>query len=342
MTANGSMPFLDGMTIAGPEPRPPRLTRLDTVMMATTPPPPIPWLVLPLVVRGGLTLLAGREGIGKSMLAMGVAVGVATGAGDVGPFAVERGRVLVVDAENGPGEIHRRVRSLGLDPEAAGQVATYVTEAGDVLNQLAELEGVVDAEAPDLVVLDSFRSLWTGKENDSDTTGPALDRVRNLARRSGAGILLLHHASRAGDYRGSTAIGAAAEIVVGMSRADDDPEPDRFALRWSKCRPAARPRPAWVRLDVEMGTLVSLEVAEPFEGGDAPPEAPVRDALAPRVRVVLEGAAAPIPRAQVARAVGRDPRDRTVGRILDRFAEMGHAERVAAGWRWGVASGTPL
>lgn len=341
---NGSAPtYLEGMTVAQAHARAPRLTRLDTLKMASTSPPPVPWLVEPLVVRGALTLLAGREGIGKSLLAMAVAVGVATAARQVGPFEVAPGRVLLVDAENGPGELHRRIRSLGLDPEAAARVATYVTEAGDVLNQLDELAGVMDAERPDLVVLDSFRSLWSGKENDSDATGPALDAVRNLARRSDAGVLLLHHASRAGDYRGSTAIGAAAEIVVGMSRADDDPQPDRFVLRWSKMRPAARPAPAWVRLDVEMGTLVSLEVAEAFDTGEPQaPQAPAREALAPRIRTVLEQAPGPLPRAEIARQVGRDPKDRTVGRVLDRFAEMGHAERSEGGWRWRVAGGSPL
>lgn len=285
------MEFTTGLTVAGPGARAPRLTRQDTLMMASTDAPPVPWLVRPLLVRGALTLLAGREGVGKSMLAMAVAVGVAGDAGQVGPFDVQAGRVLVVDAENGPGELHRRIRGLGLTTKAAQQITLYTTESGDVLNDLAELDGVIGAEQPDLVVLDSFRSLWTGKENDSETTGPALYAVQNLARRTGAAILLLHHASRTGDYRGSTAIGGATEIVVGMSRAPDDPQNGRYVLRWGKMLPTARPAPVWVRLAVELGCLMSLEEAEPFDAEQVSGAAtPAMDDLAPRVLGVLEDA----------------------------------------------------
>jgi RecA-family ATPase len=41
---------------------------------------------------------------------------------------------------------------------------------------------VIVDERPNLIVLDSFRSLWAGDENKSDEVAPTLDRLRNLIR----------------------------------------------------------------------------------------------------------------------------------------------------------------
>lgn len=49
-----------------------RLTRLDTGQMLRTPPPDVPWLVEPVLADGLLTIVAGREGEGKSMLSRSV------------------------------------------------------------------------------------------------------------------------------------------------------------------------------------------------------------------------------------------------------------------------------
>ncbi len=44
-------------------------------------------------------------------------------------------------------------------------------------------------------------------------------------------------------------------------------------------------------------------------------------------------------RADIARAAGREPKDRSVGRVLDDLEREGKAERAEGGWR-GVAGGT--
>jgi AAA domain len=300
---------------------PRRIALLDVGKMATTPPPLVPWLVEPLVARGCLTLLAGREGLGKSMLSMAVAVAMATGQEMAGPFRCTAGRVLVIDAENGHGEIWRRVRGLGLDSEAVENLAIGETLYPDVLSDLEELADVISKTNPDLVILDSLRSLWGGKENESDAAGPALDRIQRMARTYDVGVLLLHHASRGGDYRGSTAIGAATEITAVMSRAEGDDDPTRFVIRFAKMRPARRPVPMWLRLSADLGVL-ELEEAEPFSGADEPVKGrpPVaREELSDKMLRALSGRV--LRRADLIRAVGRDSKDRTARRVVDRLVE---------------------
>lgn len=81
----------------------PKLRVLDVERMLATEPPPVPWIAAPLLVRENVTMLAGREGQGKSMLALALAAAVGHGA-TVAGIACEQGKALVIDAENGENE----------------------------------------------------------------------------------------------------------------------------------------------------------------------------------------------------------------------------------------------
>ena len=132
-------------------------------------PPPVPWVIEGLVVRGALTVLNGREGEGKSLLAMALATGVALGENQAG-MNCRAGRVMILDTENGAYETHRRVHALGLP----GTVEMYEPVDGqrfDLRTDLADLDRLLAEHKPDLLILDSFRTLWTGEE-----TTPARSR----------------------------------------------------------------------------------------------------------------------------------------------------------------------
>ena len=312
-----------------------RLRAYDVSRMLTSEPPPVPWVVEGLVARGVLTLLAGREGIGKSMLTIALAVAVASGGGDVAGLTCHGGRVLIVDAENGEAEVHRRIRSLGLPDEAVARIGIYGCDAGDLLNEggLGDLADVLGAFGPDLLVLDSFASLWRGDENKAEDVGPHLDALRNLIRSHGAGVLLLHHAGKAmgTEYRGSTAIGAASEIVTRLSRHEDDDDPDRFRLTCSKVRPARRWPPRWMRMHAdEAGVFV--DAAEPPGGvGGRPPDA--RDGISADVLAVLRTSDGPMSQSAVIRALGRPARDNTTRRALAALITEGLVTKADDGYR---------
>ena len=262
-------------------PREAQLRQLDVARMVCEDPPPIPWVVEGLVVEGMLTIAHGRQGEGKSLLAESLAAGVAL-AEEVASYACRLGRAVIVDAENGPYEIHRRVRTLGLPGE---NVDMYEANAFDLRRNLDALEEVLNQHRPDLLILDSFRSLWCGDENDSREVPAALDPLRNLIRRYGAGTLLVHHSGKSNlAYRGSSAIGACAELGFRLGREDGDPERDRRYLSCWKCRPAPEPERRWLRLSAERG-MVLVDAAAPYESGAEQPGRPpsVANELAPQV-----------------------------------------------------------
>ena len=90
------------------------LRTLDTHALLTTSPPPVKWLADGIYAAGKLTLFGGREKGGKSLVQMLLATTMASGGGQVAGITVAPGRVLLVDAENGESELHRRLRATRL------------------------------------------------------------------------------------------------------------------------------------------------------------------------------------------------------------------------------------
>lgn len=307
--------------------------RLNVAKMLRTTPPPVPWLVEPVLARGVLSMLFGREGKGKSLVALALGIAVASG-DEVAGLSATAGKVLYIDAENGPREIHRRFRSLGMPESAADNLAVYETSGADLRRDLDHLEEVVREEEPAFLILDSYRSLWGGDENDSREAGPLLDRIRSLLRDLDCASLLLHHSGKAGsEYRGSSSIGAAAEIIYRLADAEGDEDAERREFSCTKMRLAPEPPTRYLRLRAELG-LALLEEAVPPEvstdQGGRP--ATAREELAPRIEELLAGSAEPMSLADVARAVDRDPKNGTVRRLLQGLADEGRAVKCEVGW----------
>ena len=302
------------------------LRRLDVARMVREEPPPVPWIVEGLAVEGCLTMVSGREGEGKSLLAQAVAAGVELGE-EVAGLACRQGRALIVDGENGEYEIHRRVHSLGLP----ATVEVREAENFHLESDLDELISVVEDVRPTLLVLDSFSSLWPGgDENDPPKVTKTLAPLRNYVRSQGVAALLLHHLPKSGsNYRGTTAIGANVELGFKLSRDKDDPEnEDRRRLDCFKCRPAREPGRRWLRLHAER-SRVYVDRAAAYKVEDEPERPrPARAELAPEM---LAAAKVPITWPDLARAIERSPKDGTARRLRDDLIEAGELSELGDG-----------
>ena len=326
---------------ATPAPRSSMLRRLNVGQMIAAPPEPIPWIVDRLVVKGGLTLLAGLAGQGKSLVTQALAMAaVCPQGGAVAGIEVEPGRVLIVDAENGPSEIHRRVHVLGLAPEHATRLEIVEADGFHLGRDLDALDALIREVNPDLAILDGFRSLWwVGDENKSEDVAPVLSSLRNLVRRRGVGTILIHHSPKSGQtYRGSSAIAASVELAFILERADGDDDRQRRRLRCEKSRPAPEPAPRWLRLAAEhelASGLPAIRAAEPFTEPRRE-RAPVAVGLAAEA-VSLVTDRGPMPRAGIAHALGRQPSDGTIRRAVELAVNEGTLVRRGDG-QYEVAS----
>ena len=311
-----------------------RLRRLDVATMLQTPAPTVPWVVEGVCARGYLTMIAGKAGEGKSLFTQALADAVAGGESLAGMRVPTAGRVVIIDAENGEGEIHRRVKTLalggqlGLDERAPDRISVYEAQGLDLLHDLGVIQDVLRLERPALLILDSWRSLWSGSEHSRYAATLLHDLRALLARYECAGILL-HHLTkytRTLDVRGSSMVLGEPEVILVYARVPGDPEPGRRFMACQKNRLGGEPAPRWLRIAQEGGMLV-VDQCEAYEPGKAQPPRPVRDRLLESVYWTLYTSEDGLLRAEVARRVERDARDRSVGRCLDELVAAGRVTR---------------
>lgn len=209
------------------------LPRLDPITpwitaseLASTEPEQRHWHVDGLVPGGTVTLFGGDGGVGKSLVALQLAVATATGRPWLG-MQVAHGPALFLSAEDDVGEIHRRLadimRAEGIafdDLERltirslAGQDALLARCQGNgVLTAsglFAEIEGKTGDTRPALVVLDTAADFFPGNENDRSQARQFIGMLRGLAIRHRCAVVLLSHPSVAGMTTGTGASGSTA------------------------------------------------------------------------------------------------------------------------------------
>jgi transcriptional regulator with XRE-family HTH domain len=159
-------------------------------------------------------------------------------------------RALVIDAENGENLIQERAQNQGLTEGDAPRYIVAASDGFDIYKDRAVLDSTLadyrDREEPvDLLVIDSFTSLWFGNENVVEQVMGVLKYLNELAKKYALGVLLIHHTDKDGEsYRGSSAIAATiGGGVFAFSRYDDKDGEDITArqLVCQKMRIAAEP-----------------------------------------------------------------------------------------------------
>jgi len=177
-----------------------------------------PAAVVPgLAWAGRITLVAAREGVGKSTLFSAAAAAVTTGAAFLGdPCA--RGSVLWVLVEEHLNDLV--IRALRFETAQGNEL--HVLERPD--EPLTTLEAEVQRLKPALVVVDTLHAfaapLVKDKSQSDDwlTVMAALDRI---ARTTNTAVLMAAQALKGtGDYRDSGAIGHGVDVVLNLLRPD--------------------------------------------------------------------------------------------------------------------------
>jgi hypothetical protein len=281
-----------------------------------------PWRVRPLAVDAHLTVLAATGGDGKTWLGLAVAGGVAHGTVVAG-MDCAKGRAVMFDAENGAWVLGSRLKAIeeGLP---ADRVAIYdaeglrLSDAGD----RAWMLQTIKAEQANLVIIDALRPLAPdAEENSSDSMAPVVIGAKQLARDSGAAVVLIHHrgVDQSRNFRGSTTIQDQADLLFVLERDEKDPERKwRRRLRCVKCRIASEPEDRWFGIRGHRGYVTLTEAAPPDSVG---PKPRVRLELADQALDVIRKADGPMRQGAIARALNREKGDRSVRRALDLLVE---------------------
>ena len=156
------------------------------------------------VLGGGLvpasaTLVGGDPGIGKSTLMLQAAAA----------FANAGHKVVYVSGEEATAQVRMRAQRLGLGGAAVRLAAE--TNLRDVITTL-------EAEAPDLVVIDSIQTMWV----DTVESAPgSVAQVRasaheltTFAKRRGTSVILVGHVTKEGQIAGPRVVEHMVDTVL--------------------------------------------------------------------------------------------------------------------------------
>jgi hypothetical protein len=289
------------------------------------------WRVETVAADGHVTAIISPGGEGKTWLVIELARGVLAGEPSIG-LACEQGAVAFFDAESGPKLFTRRIKALevAIPGLRAFDSASYDLRSGLDVDSLASA-----ADGCQLVVFDSLRAHTPGAEENSSTDmAAAMFGLKEIARRTGAAVVVLHHSGKDVERggRGSTAIRDQADMVWTMGRVQGDPEA-KFRRKLECSPPAGKsrlieePGARWFSLKSWRGTMTVQEAA-PYEPQSKSRPSPKQDELAELVLAIVRTNGATSMR-DLADATQRDQSDGTLRRVRDRLLKerrLGHGD----------------
>ncbi len=250
---------LGGGTVAGDQGAPPSeidpyacLTPADLISEA---PEEVDFTVDGLVPTSGVTIFSGEGGIGKSFIALDLAMAVASGTAFADRFPCQAGPVIYVDLENDEGTIGRRLKRLGMgrgiDPT---RLPLYLPQRGtpgvelqqDTPEGRAWLWTVIQKYRPRLVVIDSLIACHSGDENNNVLMRQLVSGLDGMARAGEMGLLVVHHQRKRGTnndagqlMRGASDLRNSVVSHFAARRSTDDV----VLCVHDKCRPTQPAKP---------------------------------------------------------------------------------------------------
>jgi RecA-family ATPase len=290
------------------------------------------WLVTGLWAEEAVGIVGGEPKCCKSFLALDLAVSVASGTTCLRRFPVSRpGRVLLFAAEDALHVVRRRLEGIcaaaGIDiAELDVQVITAPVVRLDLDADRASLDETVAKLQPRLLVLDPFVRLHRIDENASGEVAPILAYLRELQRRHGVAVALVHHSKKGGGraragqaLRGSSEFHAWGDSNLYLRRNGDD-----LTLTVEHRAAPSVPEIA-LKLD-QRGDALALHVVE----RRAEPE-PQPTSVDERITRVLADAGRPLPLAEL-RAACR-VRNSTLCERLSALTAAGRLVRADDGYQ---------
>ena len=205
----------------------PSLVALDMGEFLSMSIPERGYLLSPVLPVQGISILYAPRGIGKTFAALSVAVAVASGGAVFNWRAPMPKRTLYVDGEMPATAMQHRLAALvsgmSVPPHTLKNMALITLDLQPCpMPDLSTAQGQSLLEPflknVDMVVLDNIATLCrTGKENESQSWQTMQAWLLELRRR-GMAVLLIHHAGKSGDQRGTSAREDIMDTVISLRR----------------------------------------------------------------------------------------------------------------------------
>lgn len=295
----------------------PTLHVMELGAFLSTPIPVREYLLKPILSAQGLGILHAVRGLGKTYTALSIALAVASGGTVFEWRAPQSKRVLYIDGEMPAITMQERLNALvsgmAVPPQALQNLQIVTPDLQPrPMPDLSAIEGQLILEPHltgiDLVILDNIATLCrSGKENEAQSWQAMQVWLLDLRRR-GMSVLLIHHAGKSGDQRGTSAREDIMDTIISLRRPRQYrmAEGARFEVHLTKARnlagDEAEPFEAHLQPDGDMlhwavSKLEDVKLeefrklqAEGYSIRDAADEMGISKSAAGRLKKKLDGA----------------------------------------------------
>lgn len=181
-----------------------------------------PCLVEPdILPHGGKGLLYGFAGIGKSIIAMQLALDVAHGLPWLGHFPTEKGPVVYLQCELPRGKFRDRLRLMVPSYPTLDTLWVYTSLTMKIHPNDPEFRGFlseVETIKPSLLVVDPQYKVLVGDENSAKDIQILYDLLDRLIQDTGAALLLVDHRRKGRQDADGWAVDFGAGELAGSQR----------------------------------------------------------------------------------------------------------------------------
>jgi KaiC/GvpD/RAD55 family RecA-like ATPase len=215
-------------------------------------------LLSPILPEKGLVMVYAYRGVGKTHVALGIGYTVASGGTFLKWSAPKARRVLLVDGEMPAASLRERLAGIvaaakqEAEPDAMRVIAGDLVEHGGIGN-LADpaVQAELDKHLAgiDLLILDNLSSLTAVIRDNDQESWTTIQQWLLRLRRRGISVLLVHHAGKAGEQRGTSRREDVLDASISLRRPSDyiASEGARFEVH------------------IEKGRAITGDAAKPFE-----------------------------------------------------------------------------
>lgn len=174
--------------------------------------PPVEWLIEDEVPKRGLVTLFGASGVGKSFIALDIAMLISS-----------KANVLYVASE-GEGGYQKRVAAWEKYHQKEGGTLHFLMEVVALLDpkELRQFTDLVRMLKPELIIIDTLAdSMLPGDENNTRDMGLFLKAAKRIQKEFQCAVIFVHHTGKEGkDYRGSSALKGKSDVMIRLTDED--------------------------------------------------------------------------------------------------------------------------
>ncbi len=208
-------------------------------------------IIAPILFEADLLMIYGWRGCGKTWFSLGLSYAIASGGNFLTWHCKKPRKVLILDGEMRAARLKKRLSLIIAGAEAEAQPGMLRLLTRDMCADTVEwpdlgraegreaLVSLIEKEAPEVIVIDNL-SAWirSGKgENDEESWRECASFLLQQRAR-GRAVVLIHHAGKGGQQRGTSRREDILDTVVALKRPDDYDPGDgmRCELLFEKAR----------------------------------------------------------------------------------------------------------